>query len=108
VWPSESNAKMRLKYRYVKRFSSRQCYGSPRIDELTKMGYCISKTTVAKWMNEMGIRSKIGKKHKVTSDSNHKEPIAENILNRDVYASAHGEKWCQTSRIFKLLKALCI
>jgi transposase InsO family protein len=74
-------------------FASRQRYGSPRIAmELTKMGYSISQTTVSKRMNEMGIRSRIGKKYKVTTDSNHKEPIADNILNRDFYASAPGEK----------------
>ena len=74
-------------------FGSHQRYGSPRIAvELTKTGYSISTTTVAKRMNEMGIRSKVGKKFKVTTDSNHKEPIAENILNRDFQANAPGEK----------------
>jgi putative transposase len=74
-------------------FASKQRYGSPRIAmELNQIGYAISQTTVAKRMNEMGIRSKIGKKYKITTDSNHKEPIAENILNREFYASAPGEK----------------
>jgi transposase InsO family protein len=74
-------------------FSSHQRYGSPRIAvELTKRGFSISQTTVAKRMREMSIRSKIGKKHIATTDSNHTEPIAQNILNRDFQAAAPGEK----------------
>lgn len=41
-------------------------------------------------MHEMSIRSKIGKKYVVTTDSNHTEPIAQNILNRDFQAAAPG------------------
>ncbi len=74
-------------------FSSHQRYGSPRITvELTKSGYPISQTTVAKRMHEMRIRSKIGKRYVVTTDSNHTEPIAQNILNREFQAAAPGEK----------------
>ena len=74
-------------------FGSHQRYGSPRIAaELTKSGYSISQTTVAKRMHEMSIRSKIGKKYKLTTDSNHTEPIAQNILNRDFQAATPGEK----------------
>lgn len=86
----KEEAKQKISETY---FQSKQRYGSPRIAmELKKTGYAISQTTVSKRMNEMGIRSRIGKKYKVTTDSNHKEPIADNILNRDFYASAPGEK----------------
>lgn len=74
-------------------FSSRQRYGSSRIAiELTKSSYPISQTTVAKRMHEMSIQSKIGKRYVVTTDSNHTEPIAQNILNRDFQTAAPGEK----------------
>jgi len=74
-------------------FSSHQRYGSPRIAiELTKSGYPISQTTVTKRMHEMSMRSKIGKRYVVTTDSKHTEPIAQNILNRDFQAASPGEK----------------
>ena len=59
-------------------------YGSPRItEELRATGRSISRRTVAKHMKEMGLRSKVWRRYKITTDSSHKEPVAENILNRD-------------------------
>lgn len=87
----KEEAKVKISEAY---FASRQRYGSPRIaKELQETGYSISQITVAKRMSEMGIRSKIGKKFKVTTDSNHTEPIAENILNREFHANAPSQKW---------------
>jgi transposase InsO family protein len=75
-------------------FSSHQRYGSHRIAvELTKRGFPMSQTNVAKRMREMSIRSKIGKKYIATTDSNHTEPIVQNILNRDFRAAVPGEKY---------------
>lgn len=34
-------------------------------------------------MSENGIKSKVSKKFKAITNSNHKLPVAENILNRD-------------------------
>ena len=60
------------------------CYGSPRIAaELRAAGTSISRRTVAKHMKEMDLRSKVWRRYKTTTDSSHKEPVAENILNRD-------------------------
>ena len=59
-------------------------YGSPRIAvELKQNNHMISRTTVARYMKDMNIQSKHRKKYKVTTDSNHKEPIFENLLNRN-------------------------
>ena len=47
-------------------FASKQRYGSPRITiELNALGYKISRITVAKYMKELGLRSKLSKKFKV-------------------------------------------
>src|SRR5690606_2604112 len=44
-------------------FVAKQRYGSPRItSELHAMGYKISRVTVAKYMKELGFRSKLSKK----------------------------------------------
>jgi hypothetical protein len=53
-------------------FESKQRYGSPRITiELNALGYKISRITVAKYMTQLGLRSKLSKKFKVTTDSKH-------------------------------------
>src|SRR5690606_29674653 len=64
-------------------FASKQRYGSPRITiELNALGYKISRITVAKYMKELGLRSKLSKKFKVTTDSKHNYLVVENILDR--------------------------
>src|SRR5690625_1198251 len=65
-------------------FEFKQLYGSPRITaELHSRGYKISRVTVAKYMKEMGLRSKLAKKFKATTDSKHNYQIVENVLNRE-------------------------
>jgi transposase InsO family protein len=44
-------------------------------------------------MKEFGIRSKIKKKHKATTNSKHKLPVAENILNRDFAPERPDKAW---------------
>ncbi len=67
-------------------FSSKGRYGAPRITaELCAGGTLISQMTVAKYMSQMGISSKLGHNFKVaTTDSNHSYYIAPNLLNRDL------------------------
>jgi len=73
---------------------SRQTYGSPRItQELHRHGIHVSRRKVAKMMRQEGLQSKIRKKYRVTTDSNHKYPIAENHLNRDFYPNELNQAW---------------
>ncbi|WP_394799519.1 IS3 family transposase [Chryseobacterium turcicum] len=68
-------------------FSSKQRYGSPRITfELNSLGYRISRITVAKYMKELGLRSKLSKKFKVTTNSKHNYLVVDNILDRNFTA----------------------
>lgn len=61
----------------------REVYGSPRIhEELRERGQECSVNTVAKLMRKAGIRSQTVRKFKVTTDSNHRHPVAENVLDR--------------------------
>lgn len=69
------------------------CYGSPRLTkELQQSGFSASNKTVAKHMKVMGLRSKLSRKYRSTSDSSHKEPVAENVLNREFFSFSQGEK----------------
>jgi len=75
-------------------FESKQRYGSPRITiELQSLGYKISRITVAKYMKQMGIRSRLSKKFKITTDSKHNYLVVENILNRQFKPSLPSKVW---------------
>ena len=75
-------------------FESKQRYGSPRITlELHSFGYKISRITVAKYMKQLGLRSKLSKKFKVTTNSNHNYLIVENILNRGFIVKMPSKSW---------------
>jgi len=70
-------------------------YGSPKIThQLKERGWKVSRPRVARIMYSEGIRSVICKKFRVTTtDSNHRYPVAENLLQRDFYAGRPGIKW---------------
>ncbi len=75
--------------------SSDSTYGSPRITkDLQRQGIQISRPRVARIMKKEGIQSIIRKKWKIsTTDSKHKFPVCDNILNRDFHADQIGAKW---------------
>lgn len=74
---------------------SSQTYGSPRIAEhLKRKGYKISKRKVAKLMLLNGWRSKLKKRFKVTTDSNHRYPVcSSNHVNRNFTPKSLNEVW---------------
>nr|WP_231380079.1 IS3 family transposase [Flavobacterium sp. CG_9.1] len=75
-------------------FESKQRYGSPRITlELQSFGYKISRITVAKYMKQLGLRSKLSKKFKVTTNSNHNYLVVENVLNREFAVNMPSKAW---------------
>ena len=75
-------------------FNKKQRYGSPRIAaELLDNGVKVSRVTVAKYMRKMGLRSKIGKKFKVTTDSKHSHKIMKNVLDRNFTPSEPSKVW---------------
>lgn len=75
--------------------SFERVYGSARISlELSSAHTPLSKTTVAKYMHRLGLKSRLRRKYRVcTTNSNHNNPIAPNLLDRDFTASAPGMKW---------------
>lgn len=74
--------------------SHKKRYGSRRItDELQAEGESCSKNRVARRMQALGLQAKAKRKFKVTTDSNHKFPVAPNLLNRNFDASKPNIKW---------------
>ena len=69
-------------------------YGSPRIHaELVDRGHDCCVNTVARIMREAGIASKTKRRFRQTTDSNHKHPVAENLLNRQFEPESKNESW---------------
>ncbi len=74
--------------------TGRGTYGSPRVrDELVDQGFGIGRKRVARLMREMGFEGVTPRKFRVTTDSDHDHPIAENLLDRNFKASGPNEKW---------------
>jgi len=73
----------------------KQRYGSPRMAaELNARGHDCSENTVAKLMREHGVRAKTPRRFVRTTDSNHRLPVAENLLARDFEPGGPDESWC--------------
>lgn len=99
-WKSKCVSGRMLKKKEIKQqitliyFASKQRYGSPRItSELNSLGYKISRITVAKYMKELGLRSKLSKKFKVTTNSKHNYLVVENVLDRNFIVSSPSKVW---------------
>src|SRR5215471_17010514 len=69
-------------------------YGSPRVwrELVEEFNIRISRKRVERLMREKKLRAKKKVKAVKTTDSNHCEPVSENILARDFSASFSGEK----------------
>jgi putative transposase len=76
-------------------YDNNERYGSPKITRmLRKDGYTISERTVGIYMNELNLRSCVSRKFRVhTTDSNHDDPIAPNLLNQNFAVDHPGKVW---------------
>lgn len=71
-----------------------ESYGAPRIKvALEKLGHFISKPRVARIMKANGLFARRKRKFKVTTDSNHKYPVAANILNQNFEVFRKNQVW---------------
>jgi putative transposase len=74
--------------------SSRRSYGSPRVHEdLRALGIAISRKRVARLMREEGLRARARKRFRVTTMSDHDQPIAANVLARRFAAEHPNQRW---------------
>ena len=81
--------------RAVHAVKHQDAYGAPRIQqELVAQGCPCNRKTVAKCMKAAGIQAKTVKKFRVTTtDSNHRHPVAGNVVDRDFAPSGKNETW---------------
>jgi len=74
--------------------ASKQRYGSPKItQELRDQGRKVGKNRVARRMRKAGLRSKIRRKYRVTTDSKHHFAVSPNLLERNFKAGAPDRVW---------------
>ncbi|WP_185966890.1 IS3 family transposase [Clostridium sp. HBUAS56017] len=73
---------------------SKKVYGSIKVGKELNDGKNppINHKRIERIMSENGIRAKVAKKFKATTNSNYKLPVAENILNRDFSVEKPNEK----------------
>jgi putative transposase len=69
-------------------------YGRPRMtEELKELGLAVGHRRVGRLMKQNAISVVRTRKHKATTDSNHRFNIASNLLDRDFTASGPNQKW---------------
>jgi putative transposase len=74
--------------------ASGKTYGSPRVHaELRAQGYPCSLNRVARLMRLHDIQARQRRRYKVTTTSDHSQPVAPNRLNREFGADRPNEKW---------------
>ena len=73
---------------------SHKSYGSPRIlEDLREHGEKIGRNRVIRLMQADGLEARPRKRFKSTTMSDHDQPIAANILDREFEASAPNQRW---------------
>jgi putative transposase len=99
-WKKRPPSKRELENRALKakiriaHAQSRGTYGSPRITkELREDGEEVGKNRVARLMQEAGIVGKPPKPFTTTTDSDHDQPVADNLLDRNFTAEAPNQAW---------------
>lgn len=74
--------------------TNHEVYGSPRIhNELQKTGIRCARKRVARLMREARLRSKQARRFRVTTQSKHRFPVAENLLNREFTVAGPNQAW---------------
>lgn len=73
---------------------SRRTYGSPRVHrELRAQGERVGKKRIERLMRQSGLQARRKRRFKRTTDSNHKGPIAPNLLARQFTVSEPNRAW---------------
>jgi transposase InsO family protein len=69
-------------------------YGSPRIhDDFIAWGEHVSRKRIIRLKQEAGLIARVVKRYKVTTDSDHDQPIADNVLRQDFTADRPNQRW---------------
>jgi len=100
AWQSRPKGKLWNENKYLsERIRSiynekKQRYGSPRITaELRDEGFSCSKKRVARLMRKQGITARTKKRFRVTTNSNHNLPVAQNLVEMQFNPQKKNSLW---------------
>ena len=72
----------------------RGAYGSPRVHEaLRRRGVHVSRKRVIRLMQQDGLIGRNSRKFRCTTNSNHNDPVAPNLLERQFEAGEANQRW---------------
>ena len=75
-------------------YEFKRTYGCFKITkELQSRGFKIKNSSVKKYMRMLGLRRKVKRKFKVTTDSHHNHYVVSNVLNREFTVSEPAKAW---------------
>jgi putative transposase len=73
---------------------SKQRYGSPRVHaDLKDQHERVSRKRVVRLMQAHGLKARVRKRYKHTTMSDHDQPVAANLLDRQFEAAAPNQRW---------------
>ena len=74
--------------------ASKQRYGSPRVHEdLIEQDEHVSRKRIIRFMQEDGLVARVRKRFKATTMSDHDQPVAANLLDRQFEAPGPNQRW---------------
>lgn len=74
--------------------ASKGRYGSPRIHrDLVEQDEPVSRKRVIRLMQEDGLKARVRKRFKRATMSDHDQPVADNVLDRQFTAEAPNQRW---------------
>jgi putative transposase len=83
--------------------ASKQRYGSPRIHrDLIEQQEPVSRKRVIRLMQEEGLKARVRKRFKCTTMSDHDQPVAPNLLDRQFTAAAANQRWVGDTSEFRI------
>ncbi len=75
-------------------------YGSPRMHkELIARGYEVCENTEAQLMKDQDLKSSTKKKFRHTTDSNHRHPVAQNVLDQQFQQEKPDQVWVSDKQL---------
>ena len=89
---SQEDRRLKVQIRTIFK-KNKERYGSPRIYHALRRSDPIGKNRVARLMHEDGLMARSRRKFKATTDSNHRHPVAPNLLNRQFGVSVPDAVW---------------
>lgn len=90
---AQRDRQLRVKIR-ASHEASRRAYGSPRVwKDLAEEGEAISRKRVARLMRAEGLVARPRRRFKTTTMSDHDQPVAANVLDRQFTADAPNQRW---------------